>query len=483
MMKLYLKLQIQFVLLSLVCIVSGCKNDTRPNILIIMCDDLGYADVGFNGSKDITTPSIDALASEGIIFSSAHVCHPFCGPSRAGLMTGRYPHKIGAQFNLPPHSYMIDEGVSVDETYISKVLQQSGYYTGMVGKWHMGEAERFHPNNRGFDEFFGFLGGGHNYYMDQAQQRYEKLVKEGKERYEIPEYMVPMQHNGKEIAETEYITDAFSREALRFIHTASEKDQPFFLFLAYNAPHTPLQAKKDDLELFSHIQDLKRRNYAAMVYAVDRGVKEIVDALKANRELENTFIVFLSDNGGKVSAGANNYPLRDGKGSTCEGGHRVPMFIKWPDQIEGGQKFTYHVSTLDFYSTFARLAEAKIPDDKVLDGKDILDKLLNGGNPHEHEMIFTLRHREGYSDVGVLKDNWKALRVGEKTWKLYDLEKDLGEEHNLSVQYPAVLESMVKEAEQWSQSNMQPRWFHDDQTGIEWEELQMPRFDQTFKLE
>lgn len=461
-------------------VTSTIKTPSKPNILVILCDDLGYSDLGFNGSKEIPTPTLDNLANNGTIFTSAYVAHPFCGPSRASLMTGIYAHKIGAQFNLPrSRAIGINHGISLKETFISKVLDNAGYYTGIIGKWHLGIAPEYHPNKRGFNDFYGFLGGGHQYFPEQYRAAYKKQKESGKE---VWEYLVPLEHNGKEVKETEYLTDAFSREGVRFINDASKTEDPFFLYLSYNAPHTPLQAKEEDLKLFSHIKDKKRKTYAAMVYAVDRGVKRIVSALKETGQYKNTLIVFFSDNGGKVKAGATNYPLKDGKGSTFEGGFRVPMFFHWPNVVAAGKKYHYTVSALDLYPTFAKLADAKIPEDKLLDGKNMWDNLLQNKNAHKDENIFVLRHRNGYSDVGIRKNEWKAVKAYNNSWKLYNVDKDMAEKNDLRSQYPKVLKEMVNDAEIWSRTHIQPKWWHDQKTGEDWKNDKMPKFDKTFKL-
>ena len=462
--------------------VSLIKTPKKPNILVILCDDLGYSDLGFNGSKDIPTPAIDELAFGGTIMTSAYVAHPFCGPSRASLMTGLYAHKIGAQFNLPPNSgETIKKGISLEETFISKVLDDAGYYTGIMGKWHLGSNPEFHPNVRGFDDFYGFLGGGHNYFPEQYRAAYKRQKENGQKI--IWDYLHPLEHNGKQVKETEYLTDAFSREAVRFINDSGKTDDPFFLYLSYNAPHTPLQAKEEDLKLFSHIKNKKRRTYAAMVYAVDRGVKRVTKALKESGQYENTLIVFFSDNGGKVKAGANNFPLKDGKGSTFEGGYRVPMFFHWPNVVPSGQKFNYNVSALDFYPTFARLAGANIPESKQLDGKNIWDKFLQNQDSRKDENIYVLRHRNGFSDVGVRKNQWKAVKAYNQKWKLFNVDNDMAENNNLRSQHPEILKTLVEEAQVWSQSHIQPNWWHDVKTGIQWKKDNMPRFNETFKID
>ncbi|MEJ7736809.1 MAG: sulfatase-like hydrolase/transferase [Chitinophagaceae bacterium] len=329
------------LLLGFACLVSlsVTAQEKRPNILVIMCDDLGYNDVGFNGSTDIVTPELDKLAKNGVIMTSAYVAHPFCGPSRAGFITGRYPQVIGTPYNLHDDGKKTEDGVPVSETFMSNVLQKSGYFTGLVGKWHLGYEPQFQPNNRGFDDFYGFLGGGHKYFPAQYKPQYDNQVKENK--YPINVYLTPLLHNKQEVDETEYLTDAFSREASRMVKDASNKKKPFFLFVSYNAPHVPLEAKAEDLKKFENIPDKDRRTYAAMVYAVDRGVGEIVKTLKATNQFDNTLIVFLSDNGGNFDHGAKNTPLKGTKGDTWEGGFRVPMFFHWPEKLKGGRQFLF----------------------------------------------------------------------------------------------------------------------------------------------
>lgn len=459
-------------------------SDSRPNIVLILCDDLGYSDVGFNGSGDIRTPKMDRLAEAGVVFTSAYVVHPFCGPSRMGMMTGRYPHEFGAPFNLPNSGHGIDEynrlGVPVGETLISKVLQDAGYYTGAFGKWHMGIQSEFHPNNRGFDEYYGFLGGGHRYFPDEYQPIYESQKKSGQKH--INDYLLPLERNGKEVRETEYITDALSREAAQFIKSASTKDQPFFAYVAYNAPHSPLEARAEDMALYADIKDVKRRKFAGMMTAVDRGVGSIAEALKEAGEYENTLIIFLSDNGGKLALGATNAPLKGGKGDTLEGGFRVPMFFHWPKGLPGGKKFSYPVSALDFYPTLTSIGAGQIPAGKDLDGVNIIDALVSEETPRAGQPIFAMRHRNGFSDVAVRCDQWKAVRCYDGRWKLYDIDKDMSETNDLSAHYPERLQALVGLVEKWSHSHTEPKWHHELKARDQWIEADMPNFERDFQL-
>ena len=459
----------------------GQKAQTqKPNIIIILVDDMGYNDVGFNGSKDITTPVLDKLAAEGTVMTSAYVGHPFCGPSRASIMTGRYPQNIGTPYNLHDDGKKSDNGVPLSEPFMSNVLKDAGYYTSIIGKWHLGDEPQFQPNNRGFDEFFGFLGGGHKYFPEQFQPAYEKLVKAG--QYPINVYLTPIDHNGKPVKETEYLTDAFSREAVRIVKEAPAKKKPFFMYLAYNAPHMPLEAKKEDLERFASIKDKDRQTYAAMVYAVDRGVGELVKALKETNQFDNTLIVFFSDNGGETAHGANNAPLKGRKGDTWEGGFRVPMFFHWPAKIAAGKQYNFPVSSLDLYPTFAKIADARLPKGKKLDGKDILKDVIAGSDVRKNDMIYSLRYRAGYCDVGGRLGDWKATKMGNKAWQLFNIKEDIGEQKDLSAQYPDKLKSMVSDIEKWSRNNVRPLWFYTKDDEDMWNDGRLPDYKKTFSI-
>jgi arylsulfatase B len=461
------------------CALPAFSKESRPNIILIVADDLGYADVGFNGAKDITTPNLDSLANNGIVCTSAYVAHPVCGPSRTALMTGRWPHAFGAQDNLPKGHPEL--GITLKEKFLSSVLQDTGYFTGAIGKWHLGEAPQFQPNQRGFNEFYGFLGSGHGYFASRYEAAYEREVEAGKTN--IDTNISPLIRNGEEVKERAYLTDGFSREAVKFLDGAAKREQPFFLYLAYNAPHAPMEARREDIGKFANIGDKRRRVYAAMVYAVDRGVGKVVETLKAAGKFENTLIIFLSDNGGQSNLGANNAPLRGGKRDVLEGGCRVPMFIHWPAQVPTGRRFEHIVTTLDLYPTLTRLAGAKISEGKVIDGKDVWDDVMAGRNPHPDEMIYAMSHRNGYTDASGRLNEWKVCRAYQRPWKLYNIQKDIGESHDVGPHYPERLKELVDKVEKWSQTHQKPLWIHDAQQAEQWKSNSLPYFDDTFKLD
>lgn len=457
-------------------IVADAMAGTQPNILLIMADDLGYADVGFNGAKDIVTPELDKLAADGTIFTSAYVGHCFCGPSRAALLTGRYPQATGSQFNLPSwekNAYR-DQGVILSETMLSRVLHDAGYVTGLMGKWHLGEEPQFHPNQRGFDDFWGFLGGGKNYFGPYQEQT-------GR----VWSYKTYPEHNGVDVTdltEKDYLTDVLTDQGIRFVNEADATETPFFLFMSYNAPHTMLEARPEDIARFAGCATDQRSIYAAMVYSLDRGIGRLVDELKKTGQYENTLIVFLSDNGGRTDQGADNTPLKGKKNTVNEGGYRVPMFMHWPGQMPAGQLFEYNVSSLDLYPTLTRLAHATVPADKELDGQDIWDEVLAGENPRKGQPIYSMRYDGASSDFGGRVDQWKIYRQGWNAWELYNLEEDIGETTDLSARYPERLRDMVQAAEKWSRTHADPLWFNTLDGGTQWKENDMPHYDQFFRV-
>lgn len=463
----------------------------RPNILLVLLDDLGYADLGYmpHSEPDIYTPSIDALAQQGTRFSQAYVSHAYCGPSRAGIMTGRYQHEFGSQFNLADYSV---HGVPTSETFFSTVLKSADYSTGLVGKWHLGEEPEYRPNVRGFDYFYGMLGGGHVYHTKDfvRVKDYDPAAKS------VWLYKAPLMENDRYASEEGYdnnlyITDMLTDVAVDYIERESAKPNPFFLFMSYNAPHTPEEAKEEDIAALKQIlgdkaaQDQKRLTYTAMVYAVDRGMKRIVEKLKQTGVYEDTLIVFLSDNGGRINnASARNTPLKMGKTSVYEGGVRVPMFWHWPNGNLPKTTYDHPVSALDFYPTFTALAQGKIPQNKQLDGKNILSAVRANENARVNEALYFMMHLPttdgGLNQTAIVLNDNKWFTDGKGDWQFYDLANDISEQHGQP--FGPDKQAMLSELEQWACGHIRPQWFDSSRYGFEaaWDKNNMPNFPKTF---
>ncbi|MEM6885461.1 MAG: sulfatase-like hydrolase/transferase, partial [Verrucomicrobiota bacterium] len=320
-------------------------SDSRPNIIAIMVDDMGYADMAVNGSPDIKTPQLDRFAESGVNFTSGYVTHSFCGPSRAGFFAGRYQQRFGHTMNPALDAYNQHLGLDPKEKTFVKRLQEAGYHTGGIGKWHLGASTKHYPLNRGFDYYYGFLHGGHDYFdidLSAGEGYLDGLIRN----------KLPATFEG-------YLTDALTQDAVEFIDRNAKSEKPFFLYVGYNAPHSPLQAPDADLKQHDHIKDKQRRSYAAMVFAMDRGVGQILDALDGQQIRENTLVFFFSDNGGPQPVswskwfdnGSSNGELRGGKSDVYEGGERVVMMASWPGTIKAGTTYERPVISIDWSRT------------------------------------------------------------------------------------------------------------------------------------
>ncbi len=421
---------------------------THPNVIVIMTDDLGYVDVGFNGSKDISTPNIDRIAKSGVKFTNGYTPYSVCSPSRAGFITGRYQQRFGYERNAQYRPNDPNMGLPQTEKTIPTILQQVGYISGVIGKWHLGAHISNHPLNRGFDFFYGHLGGGHRYFPE------ELTIKDSYSINDEPlSYKTWIMRDHQPEKTDKYLTDAFSNEAVKFIEK-NQKD-PFFLYLAYNAPHGPLQATQKYLDRFDHIKNKKRKTYAAMVSAVDDGVGRILDRLESLEIIENTMIFFLSDNGGPESKnGSNNGPLREGKSSIYEGGNRIPFAMQWPAQITP-MVYEYPISSLDILPTIAEWTNTPISVDKPLDGVNIIPYLKGEkqGRPHQ-----TLYVRKFDDDLYSVRDgDFKLVTKKKNSVKeLYNLSKDLGEENDLASEFPEEVKRLDSLRQNWDSQLIDP---------------------------
>lgn len=413
----------------------------RPNIILIVADDLGYSDVGFNGCQDIPTPNIDRIASQGVRFDAGYVCFSVCSPSRAGMLTGRYPQRFGYERNV---LYIPDDpamGLSREEELFPARLQQAGYQTALLGKWHLGAHPELHPLKRGFSEWYGFLGGGHQYHPDSLRiiDPMQVFTEEGS-------YRTWMNRGLEPVKEADYVTDALSREAVSFIER--NRQQPFFLYLAYNAPHTPLQATADRLQKFNHLKDKQRRTYAAMVSALDDGVGRVLETLDKHGLASNTMVIFLSDNGGPLQHnGSRNGDLRGMKGGLYEGGIRVPFAIRWPGRIPAGSQYTKPVISLDIAATIAAQVAGQSRPKHPLDGKDLMPFITGKKNTAPHKYLFW-RQYDQKSYVVLTGDQQKLLIRGDSSF-LYNLVEDRRETRDLSVSSSRLLKKLDRERLNW----------------------------------
>lgn len=446
MRKIYLLI---IALLLCISVYNGySQNAQKPNVIVILADDLGYADVGFNGCKDIPTPNIDRIAKNGVKFTNGYVTFSVCGPSRAGLLTGRYPQRFGYERNPQYRPHDPNMGLPKTESTLAETLKKVGYTSGIVGKWHQGADISNHPLNRGFDDFFGHLGGGHRYFPEDLTIKDSYAT----ENDEGESYKTWILRNHEPIQTKKYLTDEFSDEAVQFVERHQE--QPFFLYLAYNAPHGPLQATQEYLDRFPNIENIKRKTYAAMVSAVDDGVGRLLDQLEKLDLDKNTLVYFLSDNGGpENSNSSDNGVLREGKSSVYEGGYRVPFAMQWKGTVPPGV-YENPVSALDIFATIATLSKAPINKEKPLDGINLIPFLTGKKNSLPHETIFLRKFDD--KKYSVRNKNIKLVINKDNIPELYDLSKDIGEENDIAQQFPAEVKKLDIMRKKWDSELIEP---------------------------
>ena len=460
---------ITYFFLFLGMISCSTKEETPPNVIVIISDDQGYADVGFHGSKEIFTPNIDRIASNGVVFSEGYVSYAVCSPSRAGLITGKYQNRFGYTRNIllaPKDSLM---GLPLSEQTLPDVLNNVDYKTKAIGKWHLGAHESLVPERRGFDEFFGFLIGGHRYFPEDLT-----INDLTEARRQMDGYVTRIYDNGKRIDTKKYLTEELSDNAVKFIDDNS--DNPFFIYLSYNAPHTPLQATERDLERNNHIEVEKRRTYAAMVSSMDDGIGLILDKLEEKKIADNTIVIFFSDNGGVEWYNfSDNGILRGIKGDFFEGGIRVPFTMQWPKKIKPGTTYDKPIIALDVFATVASAASAEKYIRNDIDGVDILPYITGekSGLPHKY-----LYWQNPDKDIDVVRDErYKYIRIEEEEY-IFDLKNDISEEKNIINSSKPIYDRLKSQFKEWEKEMIDPV-FMDLGMGREYNKLNPDRWYDT----
>ncbi len=402
---------------------------TKPNIILILSDDAGYADFGFQSDRFIATPNIDRIAREGVKFTDAYVTAAVCAPSRAGLLTGMNQAEFGnvgnfikgVKYTIPQEDYGIPQNIKL----IGDHLHPLGYINGIIGKWHEGFSKPYHPNSRGFDYFWGFLWGSSNYFPGTA---------------------VEVEENGKPVdaKSIPYMTDAIGDHAVEFIER--QQKQPFFLYVSFNAVHTPLQAKKEDIERYQEtFRDPIRLKNAAMTHSLDHNVGRIFTQLEKLNLLENTIMIFLNDNGGqKTTLHADNYPLRGMKSDPYEGGIRVPLAMRWPAKIKAGKVCGSIASSLDILPTL--LAEAGGKASPKLKGRNLVEMARSESRlPDTRTLYWKLGEGRG----ALRQGGWKLVFNPGKAPELYNLRKDIGETNDLRESEIKTAKSLLARYDAW----------------------------------
>ena len=430
---------------------SAPEQPAPPNIVFFLADDLGYGEVGSFGSELIPTPHIDSIARDGVRFTQGYVSASVCCPSRAGLLTGRYQQRFGHEFNgfaIPQPGFTPEDmGLDPDETTLAEALKPLGYRTMIVGKWHMGTHERFHPKHHGFDEFFGIKGGSRSYFGVPR-----KRVSENWKLYRNEE-VVPE-------SEISYLTDMLTDEAVAYVER--NRGRPFFLYLSYTAVHGPMHGKAEDIEHFNAIADKKRRTFAAMDKALDDGVGRLLATLKANGLDDNTLLFFINDNGGAINNGSDNGPWRGMKSDSFEGGHRMPFVVRWPGRARPGTQSARTICFPDVFATCVEAAGGQVEEgaaeDSVsflpaLSGKEIVST-RNGVIHHSFSGHFAYRHGQWKLLLARASGGWTSPKenqaaAGSPPAQLYDLKTDPYQARNVHNERPEVVAELSSLLEKW----------------------------------
>lgn len=461
-----MKSQLPLFSILIGAVTVSCSQEisvNKPNVVVILTDDQGYADVGFQGfkaSSEVVTPNLNKLAQSGIIFQNGYTAASICGPSRSSLLTGRSCSRFGIESNNTWEGK--NTGAPTTEIILPAIISHKGYTSGAFGKWHLGELEGMGPKERGFDYYWGGRGGSGDYFFRNNPQ--------------------PPCWSPSKDSKDAYMTDATTDEAIGFIKR--NKDKPFFAYVAYNAPHSPFQTKKDFLErvveqrpgfadAYERMkketskwngdnydfgvfkgpdldQEILRLVYISMLMRADDGVGEIIKTLEDLGLRENTLIFYLSDNGAALNRpndlGGVNLPLRDGKGSVYDGGERVPFVMSWPGVLKAGYNDELIVSSMDIFATTIELAGGKVPDDRIIDGRNIIPYLTGEKTGQAHEYLFFRRKDHNFMSIRQGDYKWimneTPIQPGNPDGSLYNVQDDIGESIDLSNELPEVKEDL-----------------------------------------
>ena len=417
-----------------ISILLSCssKTDSKPNVIIILADDAGYSDFGFMGSDEIKTPNLDQLALDGVTFNNAYVSASVCSPSRAGLLTGMYQQRFGHECNLDSD---VNNSFDPNQITIAEALKTEGYSTGLIGKWHLGDKKQNHPLNNGFDYFWGFISGARNYFYDPNEVN-RNSIRNVVENYSQTKF------DG-------YLTDVLGDKAISFIDKNYQSNNPFFLFLSFNAPHTPMHAKKEVLE---KLKDNPRKVYASMMWSMDEAIGNVIESLKENNQYDNTIIYFLSDNGAAMSNDASPFPFKGWKGNQYEGGIKTPMIMTWKNKIKSNTQFDGFISALDIFKT--SLEVSNVNKDLMIkaDGKNIMNHLND--NTIINENLFWRKDKM----ATVRSGNYKLIRLNDTSTVLYNIENNYFEDIDLKMKELYVHDSLLNILSKWEMSLIEPNW-------------------------
>ena len=432
------------LILSLVCfsILFSCsiEYDSKPNIIIILADDAGYSDFGFMGSDEIKTPNIDQLALDGVTFNNAYVSASVCSPSRAGLLTGMYQQRFGHECNLDSD---VNNSFDPNQITIAEALKTEGYNTGLIGKWHLGDKTQNHPLKNGFDYFWGFISGARNYFYD-PNEKSRNSIRNVVENYSETNF-------------EGYLTDVLADKAVSFIDKNNQSNTPFFLFLSFNAPHTPMQAKNEVLEKF---KDNPRRVYASMMWSMDEAIGNVLDVLKENNQYDNTIIYFLSDNGAAMSNDASPFPFKGWKGNQYEGGIKTPMIMTWKNKIKSNTQFDGFISALDIFKTSLEASNVDKEFMMNADGKNIMNYLND--NNIKNENLFWRKDKM----ATVRSGNYKLIRLNDTSTVLYNIKKNYFEDDNIKSKQSKIHDSLLILLSDWEKRLINPNWIENKNWNI-----------------